>query len=84
MATDCFLEIKRFVRFDNKDGRRQKLTEDKFFHIREQLDSLVTKCLFDYTPDKSLTIVELLFPMKYWSPFIAYMPNNLDKFGKKF
>ena len=84
MARDCFLEIKKFIRFDNKDRRKQRLTEDKFVHIREQLESFVTNCLFNYTPDWSLTIDEQLFPMKNRCPFIAYMPNKPDKFGIKF
>ena len=84
MARDCFLEIKKFIRFDNKGRRRQRLTEDKFVHIREQLESFVTNCLFNYTPDWSLTIDEQLFPMKNRCPFIVYMPNNPDKFGMKF
>ena len=51
MVRDCFLEIKKFIRFDNKDRRRQRLTEDKFVHIPEQLESFVTNYLFNYTPD---------------------------------
>ena len=84
ISRDCFLEIKKFIRFDNKDRRRQRLTEDKFVHIPEQLESFVTNCLFNYTPDCSLTIDEQLFPMKNRSPFIVYMPNKPDKFGMKF
>ena len=61
MALDCFLEIKKFIRFDNKDRWRQKLTEDKFIHICEQLESCVTHCLFNYTTDWSLTLNEQLF-----------------------
>ena len=50
MAKDCFLEIK-FIRFGNKEAKAQRLTEDKFVHIREQLESFVTKCLSNYTSD---------------------------------
>ena len=38
MARDCFLGIKK---------RRQRLTEDKFVHIPEQLESFVINCLFN-------------------------------------
>ena len=82
-ARDCFLEIKKFIRFDSKNRRRQRLTEDKFVHIREQLESFVTNCLFIFTSDWSLTIDEQLFPMKNRCPFIVYMPNKPDKFGMK-
>ena len=64
MVRDCFLEIKKFIRFDNKDRRRQRLTKDKFVHIREQLENFVTNCLFNYTPDSSLITDEQLFPTK--------------------
>ena len=83
-ARGCFLEIKKFIRFDYKDRRRQRLTEDKFVHILEQLESFVTNCLFNYIPDWSLTIDEQFFPMKNRFPFIMYMPNKPDKFGMKF
>ena len=84
MARDCFLEIKKFIRFDNKGRRRQRLTKDKFVYIREQLESVVINCLFNYTPDWSLTIDEQLFPMKNRCPFIVYMPNKPNKFDMKF
>ena len=84
MVRDCFLEIKKFIRLDNKDRRRQRLTKDKFVHIREQLESFVTNCLFNYTPDSSLTINEKLFAMKNKCLFIVYMPNKAKKFGMKF
>ena len=51
MARDCIVEIKKFIRFDKKNRRGQRLTEDKFVHIPEQLESFVTNCLFNYTPD---------------------------------
>ena len=51
MARKCFLEIKKFITFDNEDRRRQRLTKDKFVHICEQLESFVTNCLFNYAPD---------------------------------
>ena len=44
----------------------------------------MTNCLFNYTPDWSLTIDEQLFPLKNRCPFIVYMPNKPNKFGMKF
>ena len=41
MARDCFTKIKRFLRFDNKDRRRQRMENDKFVHIREILKLLL-------------------------------------------
>ena len=67
-----------------KIGGGQRFTGDKFVYIREQLESFVTNCLFNYTPDWSLTIDEQLFPMKNRCPFIVYMANKPEKFGMKF
>ena len=41
MARDCFVKIKRFLRFDNKDRPRQRMENDKFVHIREILKLLL-------------------------------------------
>ena len=57
-ARKCFLEIKKFITFDNKDRRRQRLTKDKFVLICEQPENFVTNCLFNYTPDWSISIDE--------------------------
>ena len=84
MSRDCFREVKRFIRFDNKDRRRQRLIDDKFVHIREPLEKFVANCMSNYTPDWSLTIDEQLFSMKNRCPFIVFMPNKPDKFGIKF
>ena len=61
MARECFLEIKVFIRFDNKDRHGQRLTKDKFVLICEQLKSFVTNYLFNYALDWSLRIDEQLF-----------------------
>ena len=45
MARDCFVEIKRFLRFDNKDRRRQRLEKNKFVHIRELFEALLATAL---------------------------------------
>ena len=84
MARDCFVEIKRFLQFDNKDRRRQRLEKDKFVHIRKLLEAFTFNCLFNYMPEWSLIIDEQLFPMKNRRPFIVFMPNKSDKFGMKF
>ena len=84
MARDCFVEIKRFLRFDDKDRRRQRVEKDKFVHIRELFEAFTSNCLYNYTPEWSLTIDEQLFPMKNRCPFIVFMPKKPDKFGMKF
>ena len=73
-----------FIRFDNKDRRKQRLAEDKSVDIRKQLQSFVTNCLFNHTPNRSLTTDEQLFTIKNRCPFIVYIPNKSDRFGMKF
>ena len=46
-----FVEVKRFIRFDNKDCRSQRLVADKFIHIREPTEALVSNCIKNYRPD---------------------------------
>ena len=84
MARKYFLKIKKFIRFYNKDRRRQRLTRNKCVLICEQLESFVTNCLLIYAPDWSLSINKQLFPIKNRCPFIVCMPNKPEKFGTKF
>ena len=84
MSRSNFVEVKRFIRFDNKDCRSQRLVTDKFIHIREPMEALVSNCIKNYRPDWSLTVDEQPFSMKSRCPFIVFMPNKPDKFGMKF
>ncbi|CAK8681971.1 unnamed protein product [Clavelina lepadiformis] len=84
MSRSDFVKVKRYIRFDNKDCRSQRLLSDKFIHIRETMEALVSNCIRNYKPDWSLTVDEQLFPMKNRCPFIVFMPNKPDKFGMKF
>ena len=83
-ARECFLETKKFIRFDSKDRRRQRLTKDKSVHVCEQIERFVTNCLSNYSPDWSLSIDEQLFPVKNRCLFIVYMPNKSEKLDLKF
>ena len=78
------MEVNRFPTFDHKGQRSQRLTTDKFVHIRETLEDFVSNCQYNYVPEWSLTIDEQLFPMINRCPFIVSMPNKPDKFGMKF
>ena len=84
MSRACFMEVNRFPRFDHKGQRSQRVTTDKFVHIRETLEDFVSNCQYNYVPEWSLTIDEQLFPMINRCPFIVFMPNKQDKFGMKF
>ena len=84
MARNCFVEIKRFLQFDNKERLQQRLEKEKIVCIRELFEDFTSNCLYNYTPEWSLTIDEQLFPMKNRCPFIVFMPNKPDKFAMKF
>ena len=78
------MEVNRFLKFDHKGQRSQRLTTDKFVYIRETLEDFVSNCQYNYVPEWSLTIAEQLFPMTNRCSFIVFMPNKPDKFGMKF
>ena len=78
------MEVNRFPKFDHKGQRSQRLTTNKFVHIRETLEDFVSNCQYNYVPEWSLTIDEQLFPMINRCPFIVFVPNKPDKFGMKF
>ena len=77
MARDSFLEILKFMRFDDKANKEKRGPgADKFAPIRY----VKSKCIYDF----SLTVDELLMPFESPCPFITYMPNKSDKYGIKF
>ena len=84
MSRSDYKKIHRFIRFDNRSTRSERIKSDKFTHIREIFDLFVENCRGAYIPTNSLTIDEQLLPMKNRCPFIVFMPNKPDKFGMKF
>ena len=80
---NCFVKIKKFLQFDYKDKRRQRMENDKLVHIREIFEAFTSNCLCSYSPKWSLPIDKQLFPMKTRCLFIVYIPNKPDKFGMK-
>ena len=84
MSRNRFNEIKRHLRFDEKQTRSMRLKEDAFTHIRFVFDSVTDNCKRMYIPDFSLCIDEQLMPLKTRCKFIVFMPQKPDKFGMKF
>lgn len=85
MSRDRYLEILKYLRFDNKSARvRVGPSADKFAPIRELFDLFVNNCETKYTPSFSLTVDEQLLPLKSRCGFITFMPNKPDKYGLKF
>jgi hypothetical protein len=84
MSRDHFVDIKRHLRFDEKQTRSFRLTEDPFTHIREVFNDVISNCRKHFVPNFSVCIDEQLMPLKCRCKFIVFMPNKPDKFGLKF
>ena len=84
MSRNDFSQIMRFIRFDNKTERSQRLRTDKFALISDIWDRFVQNSQISYKPGEYITVDEQLFPTKARCRFTQYMPNKPDKFGIKF
>lgn len=74
----------RFIRFDNRNQRSQRLQNDKFALISEVWYKFIENSQNCYKPGAYLSIDEQLFPTKARCRFTQYMPNKPNKFGIKF
>lgn len=84
MSRNAFSEILRFLRFDDRSQRIQRLGVDKFALISDVWKQFIENCQSCYKPGADLSIDEQLFPTKTRCKFTQYMPNKPDKFGMKF
>ena len=84
MSRHLFSEIIRFIRFDKKSERNQRLQTNKFALISEIWDRFIENSQSCYKPGAYVTVDEQLFPSKARCRFTQYMPNKPDKFGIKF
>ena len=84
LSRQIFEEIMRFLRFDLKSDRRQRVIYDKFCLASSLWNPFVENCQKAYVPGPYITIDEQLLPCKARCRFIQYMPNKPDKFGIKF
>nr|XP_012148086.1 PREDICTED: piggyBac transposable element-derived protein 4-like [Megachile rotundata] len=84
MSRHDFTEIMRFIRFDDRNQRSQRLQTDKFAMISEVWNKFIDNSQNCYKPGPYITIDEQLFPTKARCRFTQYMPNKPDKFGIKF
>ena len=84
MHRDKFTEILRFIRFDKKNQRSERLQTDKFALISEIWNRFISNSQACYKPYENISIDEQLFPTKVRCRFTQYMPNKPHKFGIKF
>ena len=79
-----FKEIMRFLCFQMKSERRQRLILDKFRLASSLWKSFIENSQKAYVPSPYITIDEQLLTCEAKCRFIQYMPNKPDKFGIKF
>ena len=84
MSRDRFYEIMRYIRFDEKSTRSERLKQDKFTLASDLWTPFIENCVKCFNPFEDLTIDEQLMPCKCRCKYIQYMANKPDKFGLKF
>lgn len=84
MSRRDFTEILRYIRFDKKNQRSQRLQTDKFALVSAVWDKFIENSKNCFKPGAYITVDEQLFPSKARCRFTQYMPNKPQKFGIKF
>jgi hypothetical protein len=84
MPRSRFYEIFKYLRFDMKSTRSQRLKENKFALASDIWEPFMENCVKSFNPYDDLTVDEQLMPCKCRCQFIQYMRNKPDKFGLKF
>ena len=73
----------RFIRFDNKDTRQERLISDRLAAIRQVSDIFAKNCINTYYPSAMLCVDERMVSFRGRVKFRVYMPNKPDKYGIK-
>lgn len=84
MSRRDFTEILRYIRFDKRNQRSQRLQTDKFALVSAIWDKFIENSQNCFKPGAYITVDEQLFPTKARCRFTQYMPNKPHKFGIKF
>lgn len=84
MSRRDFTDILRYIRFDKRNQRSQRLQTDKFALVSAVWDKFIENSQNCFKPGASITVDEQLFPTKARCRFTQYMPNKPHKFGIKF
>ncbi|XP_066517805.1 uncharacterized protein [Hoplias malabaricus] len=84
MSHDRYREIMRYLRFDYKDTRAERVKTDRFAAISDIWQRFIHNCQLCYKPGKHITVDEQLYPTKVRCPFLQYAATKPDKFGIKF
>ena len=84
MSRNRFVEILRFLRFDDKSSRSQRLKTDKFACVSEVFYAFDANCQSAYVPGPYISVDEQLFPSKVRCGFTQFMASKPDKYGQKY
>lgn len=89
MSRNRFEEIFRFLRFDIKSFRSERLKFDKFALILDVWNKFISNGQACYVPGPYITVDyttvdEQLFPSKARCRFLQFMASKPDKYGQKF
>lgn len=84
MPRDRFYSIMKYLRFDEKQERSERLRQDRFALASDLWTPFIENCAKCFNGYENLTIDEQLMPCKCRCKFIQYMANKPDKFGLKF
>ena len=83
MSKNRYETIMRFLRFDEKSQRKERIQNDRFALASSLWTPFIENCQKAFVPGENLTIDEQLFPSKCRCPFTQYIASKPDKFGLK-
>jgi len=78
-----FRDLRRFIRFDNKETRPQRVQTDKLAAISDLWSMFLHNALDAMIPGLVITVDERLAPYRGRCRFIQYMPTKPAKYGIK-
>ena len=82
MSRNRFCKILRFLHFDVKSNRLQRLQTDKFALFSGVWNHIINNCCTCYKSVAFITINGQLFPSKAWCAFTQFVSSRPNKFGK--
>lgn len=83
MPLHRFELIMKFLRFDDRERRRNQPARDKLAPCRELLDMFISKCRSNYSPGEYVTVDEQIIGFRGRCPFRVYMKSKPQKYGLK-
>ncbi|XP_065683325.1 piggyBac transposable element-derived protein 4-like [Hydra vulgaris] len=83
MQRDRFVNLRRCIRFDERETRNQRRFEDKFTPLRNIMEMFTTKCKSNYNPSAYLAVDEQLVTFRGRCLFKMFIPTKPGKHGIK-